>query len=128
MSRPHPGTVGPPQGRPPFRIRVDLTVGRLFLAGPLDHSTVHLLHDAISTLLLSDGDVWVVDASRVTTCDRAGIRAIGSAYRRALRHHRRMQLIGTSPSLQCGLTRVRPDHHLLTGDDGPAAVPDPVSA
>jgi anti-anti-sigma regulatory factor len=63
----------------------------------------------------------VVDATHVTSCDHMGIRGIGVAYRRALRHNRRMRLIGAPPSLHRELTRLRLDHHLLDGDDGVAA-------
>jgi anti-anti-sigma factor len=117
MSCPVPAPVGPTSAPSCFRIQVDLGTGRLLLAGPLDRSTVHLLHDGISTLLLTDGDAWVVDASSVTSCDSAGLRAIGSAYRRALRHRRRMRLIGTPPLLRESLSRLRLDSHLLVGDD-----------
>lgn len=116
MSHALPAALGPADASACFRLRVDLGVGRLSLAGPLDRSTAHLLHDGISTLLLTDGAAWVVDVSLVTSCDRAGLRAIGSAYRRALRHDRRMRLVGTPPVLRYGLTRLRLDRHLLDGD------------
>jgi anti-anti-sigma regulatory factor len=112
MSLPQSGTAGPPS----FHVRVDLVAGRLQLTGPLDRGTVHLLHDAISTLLLTDGDVWVIDTSQVTTCDPMGVRGIGSAYRRALRHDRRMRLVGPPPALRRALTRLRLDSHLLDTD------------
>lgn len=56
-----------------------------------------------------------------------GIRGIGAAYRRALRHDRRTRLIGAPPSLHRELTRPRLDHHLLDRNDGVAAVPKPLS-
>lgn len=68
---------------PSSRLRIDLTGGRVQLAGRLDRTTVHLLHDAISTLLLTDGVAWVIDATDVTAFDGMGVRAIGAAYRRA---------------------------------------------
>jgi anti-anti-sigma regulatory factor len=115
--------VEPHHGGSRSSIRLDLVGCRLEGGGPLDRGTVHLLHDAISTLLLVDGDVWVVDATGVTACDGAGIRGIGTACRRALRHGRRLRLVGVPPVLRRELARLRLDHHLL--DDGGAVVPDP---
>jgi anti-anti-sigma regulatory factor len=116
----------PHHGEFPSSIRLDLVGCRVELGGPLDRGTVHLLHDAISTLLLVDGDEWVVDATCVTACDGAGIRGIGTAYRRALRHGRRLRLVGVPPVLRRELTRLRLDHHLLDDDDdGAAVVPYP---
>jgi anti-anti-sigma regulatory factor len=115
---------GSPQGDPtPFLVRIDLTCGRLQLSGQLDRSTVHLLHDAISTLLLTDRDSWVVDATDLTGCDHRGVSAIGAAYRRALRHNRRMTLIGCALSLQRDLARLRLDH-ISNSADGVTASPD----
>jgi anti-anti-sigma regulatory factor len=131
MSRPDRCTVEPMHhDLEPFRIRIDLRAGLLFLAGPLNRSTVHLLHDAISTLLLTDRDVWVVDACHVTVFDRMGIHAIHAAQRRALRHHRLMQLVETPAALQEALGRRPLDHHLLDGDDRTAPVrdADPIDA
>ncbi len=119
--------AGPRHGGPQsFQVRIDLIGGHLDLAGHLDRRTVHLLHDAISTLLLTDGDTWVVDASHVTACDPVGIRGLGTAYRRALRHDRRLRLTGAPPFLHQELIRLRLDHHLLDGDRA-ATVPDPLS-
>jgi anti-anti-sigma regulatory factor len=131
MSRPDRCTVEPMHhDLEPFCIRIDLRAGLLFLAGPLNRSTVNLLHDAISTLLLTDRDVWVVDACHVTVLDRMGIRAIHAAQRRALRHHRRTQLVETPAALQEALGRRPFDHQLLDGDDRTAPVrdADPIDA
>ena len=113
--------------RPFFRLRIDLPGGRVQLAGQLDRTNVHLLHDAISTLLLTDGAVWVIDATDVTACDGMGVRGIGAAYRRAVRHHRRIRLVGTPAALHRELTRLRLDHHLL-GEDALAAAAPPLYA
>jgi anti-anti-sigma regulatory factor len=121
-----PNSPVDPHSATSFEIRIDLIGCRLHLAGRLDRSTVHLLHDAISTLLLTDGQAWVVDATQVTACDLWGIRGIGTAYRRALRHHRQLRLTGTPPFLESQLTRLRLDHHLLDRD-GAAPVPDSLS-
>jgi anti-anti-sigma regulatory factor len=123
--RVHLSQAGPHGGSPTFVVDVDLVGCRLRLAGRLDRSTVHLLHDAVSTLLRADGRVWVVDATHVTDCDRMAVRAIAAAYRRSIRHDRRLRLTGAPPALLRELTRLRLDHHLLDGDDGTAAVPDP---
>lgn len=127
MPVPSRDAAGPRHGGPrSFQVRIDLVGGHLDLAGQLDRRTVHLLHDAISTLLLTGGDVWMVDATHVTACDHVGIRGIGTAYRRALRHDRRLRLTGAPPFLREELIRLRLDHHLLDGDRA-AAVPDPLS-
>jgi anti-anti-sigma regulatory factor len=125
MSRPDRCTVEPMHhDLEPSCIRIDLRARLLFLAGPLDRSTVHLLHDAISALLPTDRDVWVVAACHVTVFDRMGIRAIHAAQRRALRHRRRMQLVETPPALQDALSCLPLDHHLLDADDRTARVHD----
>lgn len=97
----------------PFMIRIDLVSGRLALSGPLTRRTTHLLYDGVSTLVHADADQWVVDAIGLTECDHSGVRAIGTAYRRALRHGRRMVVTGASAELRRVLTRVRLDDHVL---------------
>lgn len=116
-------------GPSPFTIRLDLIAGRLELAGPLDHRTAHLLHDAISTLLLTDCHLWTIDVTELTACQSSGLRAIGGTYRRALRHNRWVRLTGTPPWLQRDLTRVHLDHHLLGDGQGrrSAGPPEPVA-
>ncbi len=108
----------PDTGSPSFSVGVDLVRGRLHLTGSLGRGTTHLFQDAVTTLLLTDRGAWVVDVSGLTTCDPAGVRAIATAYRRALRHERRMTLTGPSPALHRELTRFHLDHHLL---DSPPA-------
>jgi anti-anti-sigma factor len=104
-------------------VRIDLVQGRLALAGRLDRSTVHLLHDAISTLLATAHGSWVLDVTDLTGCDPAGVRAIGAACRRALRHSRRITLVGTPRFLQRDLARLRLAQHFL-GGAGEATVPE----
>ncbi|MCA0143986.1 STAS domain-containing protein [Blastococcus sp. LR1] len=94
-------------------MHIDLTVGRLQLAGSLIRSTTFLFHDAITILLLQGNAEWLVDATELDACDLVGVRSIGTAYRRALRHNRRMTLAGASTSLRHELTRLRLDRHLL---------------
>jgi anti-anti-sigma regulatory factor len=74
--------------------------------------------------LLTDRDSWGVDLTDLIDCDRAGLSALGAAYRRVLRHNRRMTLIGCSPSLWRDLTRLRLGHHILNSGDGGTALPD----
>jgi anti-anti-sigma regulatory factor len=105
-------------------VRIDLAQGRLQLTGHLDGSNVHLLQDAISTLLRTHHGSWVLDLSRLTACDPAGVRTIGVVYRRALRHNRRLTLMGTPLFLQRDLTRLRLDHHILNRGDGIPASPE----
>ena len=52
--------------------------------------------------------------------DHTGLRAIGAAYRRLLRHDRRLTLCGASPELQRVLTRLRLGRHLLDDERVPA--------
>jgi anti-anti-sigma factor len=113
---------------PSFTAHVDLVGGRIRVTGVLDRSTVHLFHDAISALLLSNHDTWVVDTTDLTGCDHMGVRVIGAAYRRALRHNQRMMLTGAPPLLQRSLARLRLDHHLLDGAVGAGTVPDSLPA
>ncbi len=70
----------------------------------------------MSGLLLTEQRRWVVDVSALTVTDHTGLRAIGAAYRRLLRHDRRMTLSGASPDLQRVLTRLRLSPHLLDDD------------
>ncbi|WP_448620514.1 STAS domain-containing protein [Geodermatophilus sp. URMC 65] len=94
-------------------VRVDLVGGRLSVTGRLDRRTAHLLHDAVSTLLFADHERWAVDVTGLTVGDAATVRTISGAYRRLLRHGRRMTLLGASPPLRQALTRLRLDPHLL---------------
>jgi anti-anti-sigma regulatory factor len=112
-----------PRFAPSFTVHVDLVGGRIRLAGQLGHETAHLFQEAISTLLRADHDTWVIDTSGLTGCDQIGVRAIGAAYRRALRHNRRMTLAGAPPPLQRSLRRLRLDHHILDGPSSPGTVP-----
>jgi anti-anti-sigma regulatory factor len=113
---------------PSFTVHVDLVGGRIRLAGLLERGTLHLLQEAISALLLADHDTWVVDASGLIGCDQIGVRAIGAAYRRALRNDRRMTLVGAPPTLERSLRRLRLDHHVLDGTSTPGAVPHALPA
>ena len=96
-----------------FTVRLDLTDGRLEVAGQLDHHTAALVHDAVSVLAASRCECWSVDVSGLAGRDEDCLRAIGSTYRRALRTGRRMRLVGAPPSLHQALCRVRLDAHLL---------------
>jgi anti-anti-sigma regulatory factor len=111
-----------PAARPrSFGLHIDLPAGRVRVAGHLGRSTVHLLQDAVSALLLGDVDVWVIDASDVTSCDGMGMRGIGAAYRRALRHGRRLCLVGAPAPVRDQLLRLRLHHHLVVDDERSAA-------
>jgi anti-anti-sigma factor len=101
----------PPAGA--LLIDVDVAAGRLTVTGRLDSRTVRALHSAVSDLLLTEQRRWVLDVAAVTVTDHTGLRAIGAAYRRLLRHDRRLTLSGASPDLERVLTRLRLDRHLL---------------
>jgi anti-anti-sigma regulatory factor len=129
MSAPrHPRTGSLRRSAPSFSVHVDPVAGRIRLAGVLDRGSVHLFQVAISALLLANHDTWLVDTTDLIGCDQIGVRAIGAAYRRALRHNRRLTLTGAPPPLQQPLTRLRLDHHLLHNVPGPAAAPDSLTA
>jgi anti-anti-sigma regulatory factor len=125
MMSPHSALPPGAAGRS-FRVQVDLAGGRLVLAGRLDRRTAHLLSEAVSALLAGGCPHWTVDASELTVADHAALRAIGTAYRRAIRHGRRLTILGTSPALHAALTRLRLDHHVL--DPGDPAGPVPIPA
>jgi anti-anti-sigma regulatory factor len=109
-------------------VHVDPVAGRILLAGVLNHGSVHLFQVAISALLLANHDTWLVDTTDLIGCDQIGVRAIGAASRRAMRHNRRLTLTGAPPPLQQPLTRLLLDHHLLHSVPGPAAAPDSLPA
>ncbi|WP_233517749.1 STAS domain-containing protein [Geodermatophilus marinus] len=114
--------------RSPFAVRIDLVGGRVEVIGQLGRRTAHLVQDAVSALLQTDGAAWVLDVAGLTGCDRAGVRVIGGAYRWALRHGRRLALVGARPSLQAELARLRLDGHLLAAGDGAPSTADRRSA
>jgi anti-anti-sigma factor len=118
----------PQKTGPSLIVRIDFARARLELSGQLDRHTAHVLHDAISTLLQTDSDRWIMNVAGLTGLDPTGLRTIGATYRRALRHHRRLTLVGTPPVLQTALARLRLDHHVLpVAKDTPAA-PHRISA
>jgi anti-anti-sigma factor len=121
-----PQRPGPDGGASSFAVHIDLSTGAVTLAGRLDRRSAHLLHDAVSAMLHSDSArrSWTVDVAELSVADHAGLRAIGRAYRRALRHDRRITLHGASPALQSALTRVHLVHHVL-GEDGPSTAGGP---
>jgi anti-anti-sigma regulatory factor len=121
-------TGSPPEPGPFFTIHVDFVGGRIRLAGLLGRGTVPLFQEAISALLRSDHGTWIVDTADLIGCDEIGVRAIEAAYRRALRHGRRMALTSAPPRLHQVLARVLLDHHLLDGTVGAGVVPDSVPA
>jgi anti-anti-sigma regulatory factor len=125
MSAQSSSPAGPAVPGPSFLVQVDLVGGRVVLSGRLDRRTAHLLSDAVSALLVGDCPHWTVDTTALTVADHAALRAIGAAYRRAIRHGRRLTILGTSPALHAALTRLRLDHHVLDPGDPeqPVSVP-----
>ncbi|MGY1742982.1 MULTISPECIES: STAS domain-containing protein [unclassified Blastococcus] len=119
-------TAGVPRPRAvpaELEVRVDPGAGRLTLAGRLVAGTTSLLHDGVSELLRGPRPDWTLDVGAVTYLDSAGLRALSGAYRRALRHGRRVTLDGAPPSLQHVLTLMRLDRHLLP-EEGPGPPAD----
>jgi anti-anti-sigma regulatory factor len=100
-------------------VRLDLVAGRVALVGRLNRQTAHLLDDAISALLLTDCPLWTVDVSGLTVADRPGLRAVETAYRRALQHGRGMAMVGTPPGLHRALTRLALEEQALVDTDCP---------
>jgi hypothetical protein len=68
----------------------------------------------MSALLRADQPTWTLDVTGLVVADHAGLRAIGSCYRRAVRHGRRLALHGASPALRHALYRLRLDQHLMS--------------
>ena len=114
--RPHTAFGPPFDDRPDFAIRVDLVVGRVAVTGRLNPRTAHLLHDALSALLHAKHMRWQLDVTDLVDIDKAGLRAVGAAYRRALRHGCHLTLLGAPPALREALTRLRLDRHILDGE------------
>lgn len=119
--------AGPRHDVPTFAVHIEPRTGSLRLAGRLERSTTHLFMDAVSALLYAGCPFWVVDLTELTDCDATGLRAICVSYRRALRHDRRMRLVGTPAALKAALRRLHLDTHLLL-DESPADRPEPVPA
>jgi anti-anti-sigma factor len=116
LSLPPSSPAGDPT-RSSLLVEVDVPAGRLRVAGRLDSRTVRVLHTAVSALLLTEQRRWVLDVAALTVADHTGLRAIGAAYRRLLRHDRRLTLCGASPELQRVLTRLHLGRHVLDDDD-----------
>jgi hypothetical protein len=93
-------------------VRLDLVTGRLELVGRLDRATAHLVHDAMSALLLTRCVDWTLDLSRATVGDHHGFRAIAVAHRIATRHHRHFTLQGASATLQRAVLQLGGGGHL----------------
>ncbi|MGY1831168.1 STAS domain-containing protein [Geodermatophilus sp. SYSU D01180] len=109
----------PPQPSPPsLTVQVDLVTGRLSVTGRLERRTTHLLAAAVTALLVAGPREWHLDLAAVTVVDAVGLRALGSAYRRAVRHDRQLIVHRPAPDLQRALRRLRLDRHVL--------VPEPV--
>src|SRR4051794_9397017 len=118
----------PPKAAPSLIVRIDFVRARLELSGQLDRHTVHVLHDAISTLLQTDTDRWIIHVAGLPGFDPTGLRTIGATCRRALRHRRQLALVGPSPLLQAALARLRLDHHVLASEQDTPASPNRVRA
>jgi anti-anti-sigma regulatory factor len=101
-------------GPPSLVLRLDLATGRLSAAGRLERHTTHLLAAAVTTLLLAGPRQWHLDVAAVTAVDTAGLRALGTAYRRAVHHDRQLIVHRPGPDLQRALHRLRLDGHVLT--------------
>jgi anti-anti-sigma regulatory factor len=108
-----------PSGSASLDLHLDLQTGRVTAVGRLDGRSAPLLHDAVSVLLLTEQPSLTVDVSGMEVADHAALRAIGDAYRRAMRQGRRITLRGASPQLRGALTRLHLGPHLLYEDEPP---------
>ena len=106
-----------------FAVRIDFVGGLLEASGRLDRRTAHLFTDATRTLLVGDADAWAIDVVELTGCDLTGLRAIAAADRLALRHGRRLTVVGAPSWLRQALARLRLDHHLLPAGSSPPGPP-----
>ncbi|MGY1832892.1 STAS domain-containing protein [Geodermatophilus sp. SYSU D01180] len=89
--------------------------------GRLDGRTAPLLRDAVSVLLGTEQPILTLDVSAMEVADHAALRAIGDAYRRAMRRGRRITVHGASAQLRSALTRLHLSSHLLHDDTPPTA-------
>jgi anti-anti-sigma factor len=102
-----------PSGSGTLNVHLDLQTGRVTAIGRLDGRSAPLLHDAVSVLLGTERPNLTVDVSGMEVADNAALRAIGDAYRRAMRKGRRITLRGASPQLRSALTRLHLGHHIF---------------
>ncbi|MGY1833125.1 STAS domain-containing protein [Geodermatophilus sp. SYSU D01180] len=100
-------------GLPSLAVQVDLVTGRLSLAGRLERRSTHLLATAVTALLVAGPRQWHLDLAAVTAVDTVGLRALGTTYRRAVRHDRQLIVHRPVPDLQQALRRLRLDRHVL---------------
>ena len=56
-----------PEDAPALLVHLDLVGGRVEMTGQLHRRTVHLLHDAVATLLLTDCPHWTVDVTGLSS-------------------------------------------------------------
>ena len=117
-----------PENAPALFVHLDLVGGRVELTGRLHRRTVHRLHDAVATLLLTDCPHWTVDVTGLSGWDRLGLRALDAIRRRALRRGRRMTVVGAPPALRTELIRLRVQQPLHDPQSGGPARPDRVPA
>ena len=117
-----------PEDAPASFVQLDLVGGRVELTGRLHRRTVHLLHDAVATLLLTDCPHWTVDVTGLSSWDRLGLRALDAIRRRALRRDRRVTVVGAPPTLRTGLLRLHLQQPLPDLHSGEPTQPDPVPA
>jgi anti-anti-sigma regulatory factor len=120
--RPQSIPAARPAAAPAFTVRVDLVAGSVELVGTLDRRTVHLFADAVRTLRAADRPEWVIDVAALEHCDVDGLRALSTAYRRALARDRRVVVRSAPPWLCRELARLRLDTHVLDTHvlDGPS--------
>ena len=104
---PRPGDV------PELSAHLDLVTGRVELVGRLDRATAHLLHDAVSALLVAACAQWTVDVTRATVGDHHGLRALAVACHRADRHHRPLALLGASPTVRRAALQLGGSEHAV---------------
>ncbi|MGZ4507417.1 MAG: STAS domain-containing protein [Blastococcus sp.] len=95
---------------PSLVVRIDVHSGVLCLSGELLGATVHLLDDAITTLLLTGRRHWHADVTDLLVWDTAGLRAIAEASRRTQEHDCRIILVGASPRFRRTLASLNLDH------------------
>ncbi|MGY1781976.1 STAS domain-containing protein [Geodermatophilus sp. SYSU D01036] len=100
-------------GLPSLAVQVDLVAGRLSVAGRLGRRSTHLLAAAVTTLLVAGPQQWHLDLAAVTAVDTASLRALGAAYRRAVRHDRRLIVHRPAPDVERALRRLCLDRHVL---------------
>lgn len=97
----------------------DAGVAVITMAGPVDRTSESAAHQQIAEGLANDQRV-VLDFSRVTGSERAALRVLTTAFRRAQHHRVRFGVSGLSPELGRIVREIGLIPHIVIDDDARA--------